>query len=146
MKKIFILIIAILCFVVIMIASLFLYDTPETEVTYRDYSEIILNNSSWVTLEKSDFNSLLLKTYSDNILTIISSLENSIPVIVEVNGGQFAKENNNFIIASAFYSSSDLYAYVPTDNDKYNKVITSLEALLENAVRFFVISDEEVLR
>lgn len=146
MKKIFILIIAILCFVLILLASLFLYDKPETEVQYRDYSEIILSNSSWINLDKSDLNSLLLKTYSNNILTIIDSLENSIPIIVEVNGGQFAKENkNNFIVASAFASSSNIYIYVPKENGTYEKGISSLEVLLENAVRFFVINDEEVL-
>lgn len=146
MKKIFILIVIMLCLILIMLSSLLLYKTEEEVIIPKDYSEIILSNSSWITLDNSDFNSLLLNTYSDKILTIINSLENSIPIIIEVHGGQFSKENrNNFIVASAFDASNNVYSYIPTD-ESYEKITTSLEILLENAVSFLVINDEEVLK
>ena len=147
MKKVFILIIIILSFLLILLSSLFLYNFSDTKnIEYKDYSNIILDNSSWVNLNKEDFNSLVLKTYSENILAIINSLENSKPIIFEVHGGKFSNENkNNFIVASSFIDSNNIYIYVSLSNNTYEKRITSLEEVLENAVRFFIINDEEVL-
>lgn len=148
MKKVYLLIIFILCFLLVLLLSLFLFIQPKEDdvVTYNDYSSVILNNSSWVTLDKSDFNSLILMTYSNNILDIISSLENAIPVIFEVNGGQFSKDNkNNFIVVSAFDTNNTVLAYAKVD-DGYEKFNSSLEEILENATRFFIINDEEAVR
>lgn len=149
MKKLFIFIIFIFCFLLILLLSLLLHSTSnesEKEKVYADYSQLILDNSSWITFTKNDFNSLLLKTYSENILTIINLLENSIPVIVEVNGGKFSPENkNNFIVASSFDVNGKVYVYLPNENN-YIKAVSSLEELLENAVRVLVINNEEVLK
>lgn len=146
MKKLFISLILVFVFLAILLLSVFI-DTPsKKEVVYKDFSEIILKNSSWVNLEKSDLNSIILLTYSDNVLRIIDSLENSIPVIFEVNGGKFSKENkNNFIVASSLASSNTAYIYVPDTTSEYTKLAISLEELLENATRFFIINDKEVL-
>lgn len=149
MKKLFIFIIAIFCFLLILLLSLFLHSEPTKngeEKVYTDYSKLILDNSSWLNLSKSDFNSLLLETYSENILAIINSLENSTPVIIEVNGGKFSVENkNNFIVASSFDDTGKVFIYLPSGNN-YTKATSSLEELLENAVRIFVINDEGVLK
>lgn len=148
MKKVYLLIIFILCFLLVLLLSLFLFIRPQEEavISYKDYSNVILDNSSWVTLDKSDFNSLVLMTYSNKILDIISSLENAIPVIFEVNGGQFCKDNkNNFVVVSAFDTDNTVFAYVKV-NDEYEKFNSSLEEILENATRFFIINDEEAVR
>lgn len=146
MKKIFILVIIMLSLILIMLSSLFLYDESEETIVTKDYTDIILSNSSWSDFSKSDFNSLLLKTYSDNVLSILSSLEDAIPVIVEVNNGKFSEENkNNFIVMSSFASSSNVYIYL-CNGTSYEKKITSLESILENTVRFFMIDNKEVLK
>lgn len=149
MKKLFTFIILIFCFLLVLLLSLFLHSEPngrEKEIVYTNYSDLILDNSSWISVTKNDFNSLVLKTYSENILTIINSLEESLPVIVEVNGGRFSIENkNNFIVASSFDTNGDVYIYLP-NGDNYTKTSSSLEELLENAARVFVINDEEVLK
>lgn len=147
MKKILILIISILLFlIVLLVYAIFSNPDKSEEIKWRDYSEIIQNNSSWITLDKSDYNSLLLKTYSHNILSIIGSIEEAVPVIVEVEGGLFSEdEKNNFLVVSAFASDENVYFY-RKDKDGYIKGIASLSRILEDATRFFVIDSEEVLQ
>lgn len=146
MKKIIILTIVILCFTLVMILSIGFYNNSDDTIKYKDYTGIITFNSSWVELNNSDFNSIILKTYSDKILSFIDSLENGIPVIVELEGGKFCSPGkNNFVVASRFTTSDYLTIYRKTDNS-YEKLFTSLEELLEYATRFFVIDDMEVLK
>ena len=146
MKKIIMLVVIVLCFTFILVFSLLFYSRPTEDLKYKDYTDIITSNSSWVALDKSDFNSLLLKTYSDKILAFIDSLESGIPVIVELDGGKFCEPGkNNFIVASGFTSDDGLSIYEKSDNS-YEKLLTSLEELLEYATRFFVIDDMGVLK
>ena len=146
MKKIITLTVILLSLTLILIFSLLFYKQPTNEVKYKDYTEIIKSDSSWVNLNKSDFNSIILKTYSDKILSFINSLENGIPVIVELEGGKFCSSGkNNFVVASCFTTSDYLTIYQKTDNS-YEKLFTSMEELLEYATRFFIIDDAEVLK
>lgn len=145
MKKIIMLTVFVLCFTLIMIFYLMFYNEPQEEVKYKDYTEIITSNSSWIDLEKSDFNSLILKTYSNKVLTFIDSLENGVPVIIELEGGKLCETGkNNFIVASAFSSSDNVTVYMKSDNS-YTKLLISLEELLEYATRFFLLNNTEVL-
>lgn len=145
MKKIIMLTVFVLCFTLILIFSLVFYHKPQEEVKYKDYTEIITSNSSWITFEKSDFNSLILKTYSDKVLSFIDSLENGVPVIVELEGGKLCETGkNNFVVASAFSSSDNVAVYMKSDSS-YTKLLISLEELLEYATRFFLIDNMEVL-
>ena len=50
--------------------------------SYKDYSNLIMENSSWKDFSENDFNSLVVKAYSTNVLSIIESLEKAIPVII----------------------------------------------------------------
>lgn len=147
MKKIYILIICILFFCLLLLGSLLLTinDNSKEVIAYRDLSSNILEDSVWIELEKSDLNSLILKTYSNNILDIITSLENAIPVIFEVNGGQFADSNkNNFIIVSSFDSENTVSVSLPSGNNSYISKSTTLEEVLEDATRFFISKGKEV--
>ncbi len=146
MKKIIILTVVVLCFTLILIFSIALYNKPTNKTTYKDYASLITSNSSWIDLNNSDFNSIILKTYSDKILSFIDSLENGIPVIVELEGGKYCEPGkNNFVVASGFTTSNAISIYSKSD-DSYNKLFTSLEELLEYATRFFIINDAEVLK
>lgn len=106
--------------------------------SYKDYSNLIMENSSWKDFSENDFNSLVVKAYSTNVLSIIESLEKAIPVIIEVQGGQFSLTKNNFIIASSFNSSNKVVIYLKNGNSYIKKNI-SIESLLENATRFFIL-------
>lgn len=106
--------------------------------SYKDYSNLIIENSSWKDFSENDFNSLVVKAYSSNVLSIIESLEKAIPVIIEVQGGQFSLTKNNFIIASSFNSSNKVIIYLKNGNSYIKKNI-SIESLLENATRFFIL-------
>jgi hypothetical protein len=60
--------------------------------------------------------------------------------------GKFTEDNkNNFVVVSGFSSSDVVYVYLPS-KDTYIKTTSSLEELLENTVRFFIINDEEVVK
>lgn len=145
MKKIIMLTVFVLCFTLIMIFYLMFYNEPQEEVKSKDYTEIITSNSSWIALEKSDFNSLILKTYSNKVLTFIDSLENGVPVIIELEGGKLCETGkNNFVVAAAFSSSDNVTVYMKSDNS-YTKLLISLEELLEYATRFFLLDNTEVL-
>ena len=123
------------------IAILFLIkiNTDDTSISYyKDYSNLIMENSSWEDFSENDFNSLVVKAYSTNVLSIIDSLEKAIPVIIEVQGGQFSVTKNNFIIASSFNSSNKVVIYLK-NGDSYIKKSISIESLLENATRFFIL-------
>lgn len=135
-------IILILIFgIITIIAILFLIkiNTDDTSISYyKDYSNLIMENSSWEDFSENDFNSLVVKAYSTNVLSIIDSLEKAIPVIIEVQGGQFSVTKNNFIIASSFNSSNKVVIYLK-NGDSYIKKSISIESLLENATRFFIL-------
>lgn len=145
MKKIILLVILLLCFMLIFLASLLLTNKEaDMPIKYNDYSESILSSSSWVDLDSSDFNSLILGSYSINMSNIINSLEEAIPVIVEVYGGQFSNSNrNNFIVVSRFDENGNVNIYVPNGNGEYDKKVSSLEEVFENAVRFFITNNKE---
>lgn len=148
MKKIIMLTVLILCFTLIMLISVcFFYSASNDDnAKYKDYTNTITSNSSWIELDKSDFNSIILKTYSDKILSFINSLESGIPVIVELEGGKYCDTGkNNFVVASGFTSSDAVSIYIKSDNS-YKQLLTSLEELLEYATRFFIIDDTEVLK
>lgn len=147
MKKIIILTIIILCFTLTIIFSItLLYDKPVNETAYRDYTDLIVSNSSWVELDNSDFNSVILKTYSDKILSLIASLENGVPIIVELEGGKYCEPGKNAFVVASCFTETDAITIYEKSNNSYNKLSTSLEGLLEYAKRFFIINDAEVLK
>lgn len=148
MKKFIVPLIIILILTLLSLLAFALYSIyfNKQEAIYTDFSSTILENSSWCALSKEDFNSLVLKSYSHNILTLLNSLESGIPVIVKVAGGTLAEEGKyNFIVASSFATSDTVYIYVKI-GDSYKKTTVSLEKLLEDADRFFVLKDTEVLK
>lgn len=150
MKKIAIL--ALIFFIIV--ASIFgIYifthndSTPEY-VEDTKLQEQILNNSSWVYLNKDDLNGYLNGTYTSSVQKIINSLEEAIPVIFQTSTNQFGNlENGSFIIASAFNTSNQVYVYYyDSTTNKYRKKVTSLENVLDDSTAAFIYTGTEVLQ
>ena len=136
----------------IIIASIFgsyLYITsrPEPDNSAHELAlqEKIKSNSSWIYLKKEDFNGYLNGTYTTSVQTIITSLEEAIPVIFQTCNDKFGKfENSTFIVASAFSASNKVYIYsYNQETNSYKKSLVTLESLLEDAVAAYIYNETE---
>jgi len=152
MKKILIL---ILIFLIIICSSLtyvlYLSNQPE-DTNIENYDELkskILNNSEWISLSSDELNSYMFNSYSPTMEKVITSLEESVPVIFKIYGSKFsnAKDGGSFIIASSFTSNNNVYIYYyDFSQKKYVKKTTSLPSILESATSVFICTNPEVLR
>ena len=104
--------------------------------------EKILNNSSWTYLSNEDLTGYINGTYTPAVQSIVSSLEEAIPVIFKTQNGKF--KNSTYIVASAFDTSNNIYVYsYNKETDKYSKTSVSLESLLEDAIAVFIYNGTE---
>ena len=110
--------------------------------------EEILNNYSWESVTKEDFNGYLNGTYTSSIKNIIASLEEAIPVILHINSNRFGgNDNGTFVVASAFDTTNKVYVYYYNSNlNKYEKTLVRLESLLEDADSLFIYKGWEELQ
>ena len=107
--------------------------------------ESILNDSSWLYLNTEDFYGYLNGTYTTNIQTLISSLEEAIPVIIHTSNDKFiGNEDMTFIVASAFDTTNRVYTYYKNpETNKFIKKLVSLETLLEDANAILIYNKKE---
>ena len=152
MKKILIL---TLIFLIIICSSLtyilYLANKPadQTINNYDDLKSKILNNSEWVTLSSDELNSYMFNSYTPTMEKVITSLEESVPVIFKIYGSKFSnsKDGGSFIIASSFTLNNSVYIYYyDFSQEKYVKSTTSLLSILESASSVFICTNPEVLR
>ena len=149
MKKIVIFILIML----IIIASIFgfylysAYTSSTSSPENLDLESRILSNSSWIELTEEDFYGYLNGTYTEAVQKIINSLEEAIPVIIHTSNDKFGdNKNGNFIIASAFNTSNQIYTYYYNiATSSYRKTLSSLESLLEDAIRVYIYDETEGL-
>lgn len=151
MKKI---LIFVLIFLIIICSSLtyilYLSNQPKDTSTtnYDDLKTKILNNSEWISLSSDDLNSYMFNSYTSTMEKVITSLEESVPVIFKIYGSKFsnAKNGGSFIIASSFTSNNDVYIYYyDFSQEKYVKNTTSLLSILESATSVFICTNPEVV-
>jgi len=109
--------------------------------------EDILNNSKWLKLTKEDLNGYLNGTITPSIQSIINSLENAIPVIFKITSNKFSNvDGGTFIVASAFNSNNEIYVYYyDSETTKYEKTVSTLEFVLEDATDAFIYNGTEGL-
>ena len=91
----------------------------------------------------------MFNSYSPTMEKVITSLEESVPVIFKIYGSKFsnAKDGGSFIIASSFTSNNNVYIYYyDFSQKKYVKKTTSLPSILESATSVFICTNPEVLR
>lgn len=138
----------------IIFASIFgfyLYSSSKEPVYNLDSSlalqEKILNNSSWIYITEEDFYGYLNGTYTNSVNTIITSLEEATPVIFQTSNDKFGDhKSGTFIVASAFNTSNQVYIYhYNKETNSYQKSLTSLENLLEDANAVFIYNETEEL-
>lgn len=150
MKKVAIFILIFLI-IVASIFSFYLYSIYNTDSAKSEndlaLQEKILNNSSWITLKKEDLNGYLNGTYTPNVLSILNSLENAVPVIFQITSNKYSNVDGGiFIIASAFNSNNQVYVYYYNPEiNKYEKTVSSLEYILEDATAAFIYNETEGL-
>lgn len=150
MKKwillIFTMIIIILSISAIYILDLFPKDSANSNKELA-LQEQILSNSSWIELKNEDFYGYLNETYTPSILAIINSLENAVPVIVQITSNKFSNVDGGiFIVASAFTSDNQVYVYYYNpETNKYEKTTASLDFILEDATAAFIYNETEGL-
>lgn len=151
MKKIVILLLAVLI-IIVAAFGFYLYFSPQKTTSNSGSNlalqEKILKNSSWIYLTEEDFYGYLNGTYTDSVNTIISSLEEATPVIFQTSNDKFGNsESGTFIVASAFNTSSQVYTYhYNGETNSYQKSLTSLENLLEDANAVFIYNETEELQ
>lgn len=150
MKKFIIIIIMFLIIIsTILLIVLNIINNSTTKINYEKLEDTIVDNSKWIELSTEDFNSLLLGNYSSNILKIINSLEESIPVILQISDSKFStnKESGTFIVATCFDKNNNVYFYTyDLKSSTYTKKLSSLDTILESATAVFILEDTEVLR
>lgn len=150
MKKFIIPIVIFLMIVfTILLFTLNIINKSSTSINFEKLENTIEDNSKWIELSSEDFNSLLLGNYSSNILAIINSLEESIPVILQISDSKFSsdKEPGTFIVATCFDKDNNVYFYTYNqETSKYTKKLSSLNTILESATAVFILQDTEVLK
>jgi len=152
MKKIIILV-SVLLLIITLIFGGYLYkfynmEKPDNTVLNESLKERIEKNSSWVFLSQEDLNGYLNESYTKNVETIINSLEEAIPVIIETQNDKFTKdETSAYVVASSFNSSNKVYLYYYNrDTSSYEKTLVSLESLLEDATAAYIYDETEELK
>ena len=100
----------------------------------------LLTNYSWITLTKEDFNGYLNGTYTSSIKSMITSLEEAIPVIIHTSNSRFGNNDSGiFVVASAFDTSNKVYVYYyDLDFNEYKKTSVKFESLLEDADSIYI--------
>jgi len=148
MRKYLISITAILSMILLIILLCIYYVgklQPETPTVPAVNSDEILANGEWISLTSKDIDLLSNDNYTDNIKQIISSLENGIPVILQVNGGILDKSGTgNYITLSAFDKEGNVITYIKGKNE-FQKASIDFYLALENASAAFIITNEESL-
>ena len=150
MKKV---IITSITFILILVSifSFYLYYASNSTSTDLEQESVldgkILSNSSWITLEKEDFNGYLNGTYTPSILSIINSLENAVPVIFQITSNKYSDiDGGIFIVASAFNTQNNVFVYYYNpETNNYEKTVSSLEFILEDASAAFIYNETEGL-
>jgi len=151
MKKLAIFILIVLSILALLL-SIFLYSSLSSDTNTREkdskLQEAILKQSDWIYLTEEDFYGYLNGTYTSSVQTIISSLEEAVPVIFQISGGKFEADGvGTYVVASAFNSSNEIYVYYYNSNkNKYIKNLYSLEYLLEDAAAAYIYNGTEGLR